>query len=47
MVDVYEAVGGSAGLVCVPDWRGQVPTTDDVVEWGHEVVTRAKELLQK
>ena len=46
-VDVYEAVGGPAGLICVPDWRGQIPTPEDVAEWGQDVVSRAKQLLQK
>jgi len=46
-VDVYEAVGGPAGLICVPDWRDQVPTPDDVVEWAQDIVPRVKELLEQ
>ena len=42
MVDVYEAVGGPSGLICVPDWHGYEPTTDDVVEWARDVVPRIK-----
>ena len=46
IVDVYEAVNRPAGLICVPDWRGQVRTPDDFVEWAHDVVPRVKELLK-
>ena len=31
----------------MPDWRDQVPTPDDVVEWAQDVVPRVKELLEQ
>jgi len=46
IVDVYRAVNGPPGLLCVPGWHCDVPLPEDMSEWAQTVVPGVKTLLQ-
>lgn len=45
VVDVYRAVDGFHGLICVPGWHSK-PSPGDFCEWAQKVVPKVKAFLQ-